>query len=182
MIEKLIRKIAESLDQEQISYMIIGGQAVLLYGSPRLTRDIDITLGVDTDQFSVVEGISKKLGLQNLPENPGEFARETKVFPAQDPETKMRVDFIFSFTPFESQAISRAKAVLMNDYPVKFASCEDLILHKMFASRAIDVEDVKGILQKHKSSIDLGYIEKWLSEFSEIDEHSDILTKFKSLL
>jgi hypothetical protein len=25
--------------------MIIGGQAVLLYGEPRLTKDIDITLG-----------------------------------------------------------------------------------------------------------------------------------------
>lgn len=29
--------------------MIIGGQAVLLYGEPRLTRYIDITLGIDTE-------------------------------------------------------------------------------------------------------------------------------------
>ena len=29
--------------------MIIGGQAVLLYGEPRLTRDIDITLGVNAN-------------------------------------------------------------------------------------------------------------------------------------
>lgn len=27
--------------------MIIGGQAVMVYGEPRLTKDIDITLGVD---------------------------------------------------------------------------------------------------------------------------------------
>ena len=31
--------------------MLIGGQAVLLYGEPRLTRDIDITLGVDVDKI-----------------------------------------------------------------------------------------------------------------------------------
>ncbi|GAH87084.1 unnamed protein product, partial [marine sediment metagenome] len=30
--------------------MIIGGQAVLLYGEPRLTRDIDVTLGDDIDK------------------------------------------------------------------------------------------------------------------------------------
>jgi len=32
--------------------MVIGGQAVLLYGEPRLTKDIDITLG-DSGEYSV---------------------------------------------------------------------------------------------------------------------------------
>jgi hypothetical protein len=35
---------AAGLNEQNIPYMIIGGQAVLLYGKPRLTRDIDITL------------------------------------------------------------------------------------------------------------------------------------------
>jgi hypothetical protein len=42
VIENLIKKIAQLLDRRNISYMIIGGQAVLLYGRPRLTRDIDL--------------------------------------------------------------------------------------------------------------------------------------------
>ena len=66
MIEKLIKKIAQRLDEEKVPYMIIGGQAVLLYGTPRLTRDIDITLGVDTDKFKLIEGICKKLGLKMM--------------------------------------------------------------------------------------------------------------------
>jgi len=32
--------------------MIIGGQVVLLYGEPRLTRDIDITPGVNIDELA----------------------------------------------------------------------------------------------------------------------------------
>ena len=36
MIQKLIKEIAESLDEERIPYMIIGGQALLIYGRPRL--------------------------------------------------------------------------------------------------------------------------------------------------
>lgn len=51
MIEKLIKKVAQRLDEDKIPYMLIGGQAVLLYGRPRLTQDIDITLGIDTDKF-----------------------------------------------------------------------------------------------------------------------------------
>ncbi len=70
MIEKLIKKIARHLDDAKIPYMIIGGQAVLLYGTPRLTRDIDITVGVDTDKFQLIEKICKKSGLKMLPEIP----------------------------------------------------------------------------------------------------------------
>ena len=182
MIEELIKKIAQCLDQDEIPYMIIGGQAVLLYGTPRLTRDIDITLGIDTDKFQLIEGVCRKLELKILSENPEEFAKETKVVPAEESKSKIRVDFIFSFTEYEAQAIKRAKKVLMNDYPVKFASCEDLIIHKMIAARAIDAEDVRNILIKNNKSIDLEYIRRWLSEFSRLSEHEGILEKFNSLL
>lgn len=182
MIEELITKIAQCLDQDQIPYMIIGGQAVLLYGIPRLTRDIDITLGVDTDKFQLIEEVCSKLGLKILPENPEDFARETKVLPAEEPKLKIRVDFIFSFTPYEAQAIKRTKEIVMNDYPVKFASCEDVVIHKMVAARAVDVEDVRNILIKNKKTIDLEYIRRWLSDFSRLSEHEGILDKFESLL
>lgn len=182
MIEKLIKNIAQHLDQQQIAYMIIGGQAVLLYGRPRLTRDIDITLGVDTDKFALIQGVYKNLKLKPLVENPQDFARNTKVLPTEEPESKVRVDFIFSFTPYEAQAIKNAKEVLIDDYPAKFASCEDVIIHKMVAGRAIDDEDVKSILAKNKDAIDFKYIEKWLSEFGKIAEHKDISARFNSLL
>jgi len=109
MIEELIHKIARHLDENDIPYMIIGGQAVLLYGSPRLTRDIDITLGIDTDKFQSIAMLCRKLSLKVLPEKPADFASETKVLPAEESKSRMRVDFIFSFTPYEAQAMTRTK-------------------------------------------------------------------------
>ena len=182
MIESLIKRIAQHLDRRKISYMIIGGQAVLLYGRPRLTRDIDITLGVDTDEFTSIGEVCKELKLRPLVENPQGFAQDTKVLPTEEPDSKIRVDFIFSFTPYEAQAIANAKHVLIDDYPVKFASCEDVIIHKMVAGRAIDEEDVKAILAKNKGAIDLKYVEKWLCEFGKIPEHESISTRFNNLL
>ncbi|HUU20873.1 MAG TPA: hypothetical protein VMW72_27265 [Sedimentisphaerales bacterium] len=67
MIQKLIKEIAESLDEERIPYMIIGSQAVLIYGRPRLTRDIGIALGIDADSFALIEKTCKKLKLKMLP-------------------------------------------------------------------------------------------------------------------
>ena len=182
MIEKIIRKIALHLDKDKIPYMIIGGQAVLLYGEPRLTRDIDITLGIDTDKFPLIKMVCKKLGLKLLPKKPEAFARETKVLPAEETRLKVRVDFIFSFTPYEKQAIKRARKVLINGYSVKFASCEDVIIHKMFAGRAIDAEDVKTMLIKNRDKIDLEYTQKWLTDFSKVSGQRAISGKFKRLL
>jgi predicted nucleotidyltransferase len=182
MFEKLIKRIAQKLDEDNIPYMIIGGQAVLLYGRPRLTRDIDITLGIDTDDFELAKKVCTKLKLKMLPENPQSFARDTRILPAEDPNSRIRVDFIFSFTPYESQAIKRTKQIDIDNYKVKFASCEDVIIHKMVAGRAIDEEDVKSILAKNSKTIDLDYIRKWLSEFVKIEEYSGILERFNILL
>jgi len=162
--------------------MVIGGQAVLVYGRPRLTRDIDITLGIDSDDFALVEKVCKKLRLKMLPEDPEDFAKETRIMPAEEPKSRIRVDFIFSFTPYEAQALKRAKKVNIDNYSVKFASCEDVIIYKMFAGRAVDEEDVKSILDKNRKAIDFKYIRKWLSQFSKIAEHKDILARFNSLL
>lgn len=182
MIEEFLKKIAQGLDRGQIPYMIIGGQAVLLYGRPRLTRDIDITLGVDSDQFLSIQKLCCELGLKILPENPEDFAQETKVIPAEEPDSRIRVDFIFSFTSYETHALARTKKVKMGGYPVRFASCEDVIIHKMIAGRAVDAEDVESILTRNKESIDLEYIRKWLLEFGEIPEHKEMLRKFNNLL
>jgi hypothetical protein len=40
MFQELLRKVSRELKRAYIPYMVIGGQAVLLYGEPRLTRDI----------------------------------------------------------------------------------------------------------------------------------------------
>ena len=50
MFRRLLSNIGCALDRHEIPYMIIGGQALLLYGEPRLTKDIDVTLGVEHDE------------------------------------------------------------------------------------------------------------------------------------
>lgn len=125
MFEKLISKISSSLRKHKIPYMIIGGQAVLLYGSPRLTKDIDITLGVSIDKLPVVLDVIKETRLKVIPENPEDFATRTFVLPAEDKKSGIRVDFIFSFTPYEERAIKRARDINIERTKVKFAAVSE---------------------------------------------------------
>jgi hypothetical protein len=69
MFAEIISKIGTTLDKGNLPYMIIGGQAVLLYGEPRLTRDIDIILGVSIDHLDKLLHIVEQIPLNPLPED-----------------------------------------------------------------------------------------------------------------
>ena len=182
MFEELLLRIAKRLDKENIPYMIIGGQAVLVYGIPRLTEDIDITLGIDIETLYKVLTACKRLRLERAIQADNEFVKKTNVLICRDPATGIRIDFIFSFLDYERKAIKRAKSVIIKGYKVKFASREDLIIHKMFAGRASALEDVKNLTAKNKNRLGIKYIKKRLAEFSTIEEFKDILRKFEELI
>ena len=153
-------------DGIEIPYMIIGGQATLLYGEPRLTLDIDLTLGVGPERLSdVLRGIQNE-GWQVLVEDTESFVRDTLVLPCLDTESNIRIDCIFSFSPYESEAIARAVEIDIDGTMVKYASPEDLVIHKIVAGRPRDLEDVRGVLLK-RENIDEVYITNWLSRFDE---------------
>jgi predicted nucleotidyltransferase len=174
MFEKLIADTASCLKKHRIPYMIIGGQAVLLYGSPRLTKDIDITLGVSTEKLPLLLDVIKETELKAVPEDPEQFVAQTSVMPAVDRRSGIRVDFIFSFTPYEEQAIKRAKLVTVGGVRVKFATVEDIVIHKIFSGRARDLEDVRTILAKNPRC-DMSYVRGWLKKFEASIEGKNFL-------
>src|SRR5215472_15466543 len=149
MVESLLAKIALGLEQRGIHYMVICGQAVLIHGEPRLTRDIDITLGAGPDQVGEVLDIVRSWGWHVLTDSPVDFVQRTMVLPCLEPQSGFRVEFIFSFTAYERAALKRAVRVNLNGTDVCFASVEDLIIHKIFAGRPREVEDARNILLKH---------------------------------
>jgi predicted nucleotidyltransferase len=165
MFTKLLKTIALALDGKRIPYMIIGGQAVLLHGEPRMTRDIDVTVGISTEEIDQMLDVVESIQLNPLVD-PYDFTSRTMVLPCQDPESHIRVDFIFSFSPYERQAMERVRLVDIEGVSVKFASAEDLVIHKVFAGRPRDMEDVKSVLIKNPE-MDTRYIRQWLNELAE---------------
>lgn len=152
------------LEEARIPYMVIGGQAVLLYGEPRLTKDIDVTLGVGLERLTEMLVLVERMQLRPLVD-PDTFTRQTMVLPCGDLTSDIRVDFIFSCSPYEQQAMERVRKVQIGNAHVRFASMEDVIVHKIVAGRPRDLEDVRSILVKNPD-VDLAYVRHWLGEFS----------------
>ena len=164
MFAELLSRIATALSRHNLPYMVIGGQAVLLYGEPRLTKDIDITLGVNIDQLDALLEIVREASLRPLPNDIPSFVKKTNVLPALDENSGIRIDFIFSFTPYERQAIAQAREVSLSGQQIRFAALEDLVIHKIFAGRPRDLEDVRILVLKNPA-VDRAYVEKWLKQF-----------------
>jgi len=159
--------------------MIIGGQAVLLHGEPRLTRGIDVTLGCEASELHRILLVARAAGLDPSVAGIEDFVRRTNVLPLTDGPTAIRVDLIFSFTPYESEAIRRSIVVTLEDTNVHFAAVEDLIIHKLVAGRPRDLEDVRGVLAR-RPMVDEKYLTVWLSSFRDV-VHRDLVSEYLDL-
>lgn len=180
---EIIVRVSRALRSHDLPFMLIGGQAVLLHGQPRLTEDIDITLGVNPEVLPSVLEACTEAGLEILPEDPVEFVRETFVLPAMDPASSIRIDLIFSDLPYERQAIERAITVDLSGVPIPFATAEDLILHKLFSGRPRDIEDIQGVVLMRGEILDWDYMGHWADEFSAVpgqENLPDLLNKIRS--
>ena len=178
---RLLADIGRALRDRQIPFMLIGGQAVLLHGRPRLTEDIDVTLGVDASGLPSLLRVCRSLSLSVLPEDAEGFVRETFVLPVRHRESGIRVDFIFSTTAYERQAIARAETVVLAGFPVPFACAEDLLIHKLFAGRPRDLEDAAGVVRRKGHQLDWTYLEHWTSEFAAVPGRENLPAMLRTL-
>jgi len=154
MINKTLKAIAECLDNAGIPYMVMGGQAVLQYGEARMTQDIDLTIALTPDDVDRVLPSLKACGFSPVTNNASQFAKETWVLPVSHDETGVRVDVVFSITPFERQAIEGARVIGVEGAPVRFIAPEELVVQKVMSGRPKDIEDVKGIVDIQGDALD----------------------------
>ena len=169
MIKELLRTIALALNDAGIPYMVIGGQAVLVHGEARFTRDIDVTIALIPSQIDQLARLLPEAGLRADVDDPVSFVKRTMVLPCRHEVSHIPVDFVFADTPYEHQALQRAPAVPIEGTDVRFAAVEDLVIHKIIADRARDLEDVRGILLKNPDA-DLANIRQWLDQFTQVLE------------
>ena len=179
MFQELLARLAREFEARRLPYMVIGGQAVLVHGEPRLTRDIDITLGATTDELDAVVDAAQAAGLKLLITSPREFVRDTWVLPCADTLTGIRVDLMFSFTEYERQAMDRAAPLIIGNSVVRIATAEDLVVLKILAGRPRDLEDARTVLLKNPT-LDRDYVKRCLTAL-EVDTEQPLLERLHNL-
>jgi hypothetical protein len=162
-------------------FCIIGGVAVLHWGEPRVTRDVDFTL---LTGFGSEEAFAEELlgNFQPRLANALEFAIRNRVLLLQS-SGGIGIDIAFGALPFEESAIHRAKKTQITaEAQLRICSAEDLIVFKSFAGREVDWRDVQAIIARQGAAkLDWKYIEKQLTPLAEAKEQPELLDQLRRL-
>jgi hypothetical protein len=170
--EQTVVDTSRFLRESGVPYMVVGGLANAVWGEPRATLDVDITVWVaDTAIPSFVESIPGQLQL--LVDDPVDFIAQTRVLPLRS-DIGVRVDMIFGLLPFEEEAIRRSVSIDIGGETVSFCTAEDLILMKIISDRERDLNDARGILARRFDRLDFGYLDPRISELARLTDRPEI--------
>lgn len=174
--KNLLVNIAKILKELKIPYIITGGMAVLVWGRPRFTADIDIVVELDQNKVDKLEkalmslsdvGYFDKKAVQEAINSKNEFN-------FIDGNTGIKVDFwVLSDDSFDLSRLKRRKIKKVLGENVYFSSPEDLILIKLKwykkSSMSRQIEDVESILKISDKKIDFKYLKKWAKKLGVLE-------------
>lgn len=162
-------------------HCFIGGVAVQRWGKPRITLDVDLTLLTGFgDERKFIAGL---LG-HFKPRRPDalEFALTTRVLLVATP-SGTEVDISLGAMEFEYASVARASPwAFKKGHAIKTCSAEDLIVHKVFAGRGRDWDDVETVLILQQGKLNLDQVRRDLQELLELKEDEEALPQFERLV
>lgn len=161
-------------------WYLFGAQAVVAYGVPRLSADVDVTLRLtpDTPERFVLE--MQDGGFQLRVEDP-EFVRRTRVMPFVHLSTGMPLDVVLAASGLEDEFLTRVRLLDVEGTKVPTIDPGDLIIAKVLAGRPKDIEDARGVWRIHERKLDAARIESILRSLEEALAQSDLLPAFESI-
>ena len=179
-LEQALIEIAQFLAARKVSYMVIGGIANVVWGIPRTTLDVDITIWVAEDQLEEFTSAVTQQFVSRV-EDPTAFVRATRVLPLATKDGT-RIDLIFGQLPYEDEAIRQAVHQTVQGVEVRVCRPEDLIIHKLVSERPKDHEDVRGILRCQAKGLDRSYLNARVTELAHALDRPEIQSWYQQCL
>lgn len=160
-------------DAQGWRHALIGGLAVLRWGEPRETVDVDLTLITGLrDEDRLVRRLLEQYR-PRIP-NAAEFAVAQRVVLVEN-DAGVGLDIALAGMPFEEKLVERATPFT---YPpgvdLRTCSAEDLIVLKAFAARPRDWTDVEGVIVRQAEQLDWLYIREQLVQLLELKEEPEL--------
>lgn len=174
--EQLLVKIAQILEDLQISYCITGGYAVSVWGRPRGTFDIDVVVELHAKDLKPLIRQLRALSSAGYIEEQTarEAMRRGKEFNFFHPESGIKIDFwaITAGDRMGKTELARRVARKIGGQAIYFISSEDLIIAKLIwfqkTQSTRQLEDIESVLKIQKS-LDWKYLRRAAQENSVLE-------------
>jgi len=138
------RELLQLLSEFEVEYLIVGGYAVMKYGEPRYTKDLDVWVHNSAQNSVRVIQALKKFGapLDHDGINAETFAEKQVVY--QIGVAPVRIDILTEITAVDfSDAWKKRVPSSFFGVPVHFISLDDLSTNKRALGRSSDLTDLQ---------------------------------------
>lgn len=144
MLSQDFKEFIESLNDNHVHYLVIGGYAVAIHGYPRYTKDLDIWLELSAENAKLVIKALDDFGFGSLGLTVEDFLKPTQVVQLGYPPN--RIDLILSAegVQFENCYEDRLQ-VEVDGVNVTFIDKESLKKNKRAVARLQDLADVENL-------------------------------------
>ena len=174
-------EIQDRLNELGYSFCIIGGMAVVYWGTPRSTQDVDISLIVPLgDERAVAEKLLETFASRI--DDAVEFAEQSRILLIKA-SNGVSIDVAFAGFPLEQAMIARGTMCeLQPGLSLRLMKAEDLIVCKAIAGRPQDVLDIRGIVDRQGEQLDRNQVRSELESFCTLLETDEPIKLVEELL
>lgn len=138
------KELLQLLNEFDVDYLIVGGFAVMKYGEPRYTKDLDVWVGNSPENSARVVAALRKFGapIEHDHITPETFTNKQVVY--QIGVAPIRIDILTELTgvAFRQAWKNRVSGTFFS-IPVNFISLDDLVANKQALGRTSDANDLK---------------------------------------
>ena len=178
----LLRALGAVLGALGVRWYVFGAQAVLVWGRPRLTGDVDVTLFLDPEDPEAFVVAMAQAGFDLRVPNVRDFVARTRVFPFTHTDSGLALDAVLGGPGLEEEFLRTARQVDIGGVTVPVIGPEELIVTKVLAGRTKDLDDVRGILVAQEGSLDLQRVRTLVHALEAAIDQSDLLPCFEAQL
>jgi hypothetical protein len=181
-ITELLRALGGVLEALGARWYVFGAQAVLVWGRPRLTGDVDVTVFLDPEDPDAFVAAMAPAGFDPRVPNVRDFVARTRVVPFTHVASGLALDVVLGGPGLEEEFLRTARRVDLGGVTVPVIGPEELIVTKLLAGRAKDLEDVRGILVAQAEALDLERVRALLRAVEAALDRADLLAGFEELV
>lgn len=144
MLNQDFREFIQSLNDNRVRYLVIGGYAVALHGYPRYTKDIDIWVEMSCENAARLLSALAQFGFASLNLKPEDFMVPDQVIQLGYPPN--RIDLLTTPDGVDFETAYGTKVVVeISNTQVNFINLKNLRINKRASGRLQDLADLENL-------------------------------------
>ncbi|MCJ7623360.1 MAG: hypothetical protein MUO76_07640 [Anaerolineaceae bacterium] len=144
MLNQDFKEFIQSLKDNNVRYLVVGGYAVAFHGYPRYTKDLDIWVGTQLENAEKIVTAIEQFGFGSLGLKVEDFLEPDTIIQLGYPPCRIDLITTLPGVNFEISYDSKVK-VDIDNLLINFIDIENLKKNKLASGRAQDIADLENL-------------------------------------